>query len=88
MLKNLSLNPRELRVYPSPANSQIYFGGIESNGAIVEAEVFNTQGISVLQSSINPADGLPIQDLTAGVYYVRLRDKGGINYMGQFVVGE
>lgn len=77
------LNSQNINLYPNPANDIL---NITSSETISEIEIVNVMGQVVKRIEVN-ADNAAcnVEDLTHGVYVVRISTKGTIISLGKFV---
>ncbi len=66
--------PLELKLYPNPADKNVFVTTTETNGTI---EIFNTIGKIVYSDRItSPKQNINIEDLNAGIYFVQIKSQG------------
>lgn len=73
-VKNTSLTPQELTVYPNPSNGSFQIEIPESARSL---ELFNLSGQSIFTEAVLPGDQYQIDGLEAGVYVLRVYNRDG-----------
>jgi len=74
---------RPLQIWPNPATNTVNFSveGISNADSAVKAEIWSSDGRLHTSSNLTQ-NALNVENLEAGIYFVRLKDKAGI-VMGQ-----
>lgn len=62
-------NGSDLRLYPNPASDKIHIEGLEGK---TEVCIFNIYGSCVIRQTRNGEEEIPVGDLTAGLYLMRI----------------
>jgi hypothetical protein len=62
----------ELIVYPNPASDRFHIAGIIANTPVT---VLDMTGKTVLQKIVNPGEAISVENLPAGVYFLRVKGK-------------
>ena len=63
--------PGQLTLYPNPATTQLSIGGLARAG---QASIVSASGQVVKRQGVGPGLAVPLGDLPAGLYYLRLED--------------
>ena len=64
----------ELFLYPNPADDYIYVNGIKGENFF--CTIYNNNGALVFSERVQSANGISIQDLSNGNYYLHIEDEG------------
>jgi len=72
---------KDVVVYPNPTTDMLYLKGITEGSY----SVYNSIGQVMLNGSLQPASGVPVQQLAPGIYSLTIQDKAGAVHVAQFI---
>ena len=67
-----------IQLYPNPANDILHIKGLEGQH---EIKIYNALGMPVKVQSINGDDVIPVGDLAAGIYLIRINESRSLKFV-------
>lgn len=80
--KNEPVSAKQVKVYPNPTSGTVM---VQTNGKVLQAEVYNAIGQLVQKEVINNSS-LTLRSKIPGIYYLRLRDNEGYLHQERLVL--